>query len=89
MIREALDNFKISPNLTENVMREVSRMKPAAPSGGKPFVPWAVAASTLTVVLLMFGLGNHQYLTRFQQPYSFDATTELTVEKADRKCQRA
>ena len=83
IIQEALENFKISPNLTENVMREISRIKPAAPSGGKPFVPWAVAASTLTVILLMFGLGNHQYLTRFQQPYSFDATTEMTVEIID------
>ena len=83
MIREALDNFQISPNLTENVMREISRIKPAAPSNGKPFVPWAVAASTLTVILLMFGFGNHQYLTRFQQPYSFDATTEMTVEIID------
>ena len=83
IIKEALENFKISPNLTENVMREISRIKPAAPSGGKPFAPWAVAASTLTVILLMFGLGNHQYLTRFQQPYSFDATTEMTVEIVD------
>ncbi len=84
MIREALDNFQVSPNLTENVMREISRIKPAAPSGSKPFVPWAVvAASTLTVMLLMFGFGNHQYLTRFQQPYSFDATTEMTVEIVD------
>ena len=65
-------------------MREISRIKPAAPSGGKPFVPWAAAAaSTLTVILLMFGFGNHQYLTRFQQPYSFDATTEMTVEIVD------
>lgn len=83
IIREALENFKISPNLTENVMREISRIKPAAPAGGKPFMPWAVAASTLTVILIMFGLGNHQYLTRFQQPYSFDATTEMTVEIID------
>ena len=83
IIQEALENFKISPNLTENVMREISRIKPAAPSGGKPFVPWAVATSTLAVVLIMFGLGNHQYLTRFQQPYSFDAATEMTIEIVD------
>ncbi len=83
VIREALEHFQISPNLTENVMREISRIKPAAPSSGKPLVPWAVAASTLTVILLMFGFGNHQYLTRFQQPYSFDATTEMTVEIID------
>ena len=80
MIREALDNFKITPNLTENIMREVARIKPAAPSGGKPFAPWAIAASTMAVVLLMLGIGNQQYAVRFQQPYSFDAASEMTVE---------
>ncbi len=83
MIREALDNFKISPNLTENIMQEISRIKPAAPSGSKPFVPWAIAASTLVVVLLMLGFGNHHYLARFQKPYSFDATAEMKVDIID------
>ena len=46
MIREALDHFQITPNFTENIMREVSRLKPVAPSGNKPLVPWAVAVST-------------------------------------------
>ena len=79
MIREALEHFQITPNLTENIMREVSRLKLAAPSGSKPFVPWAVGVSTLAVVLLMLGIGNQQ-LSRFQKPYSFDATSEMTVE---------
>ena len=79
MIREALDNFQITPNLTENIMREVSRLKPTAPSGGKPLVPWAIGISTLAVVLLMLGIGN-QHLSRFQKPYSFDATSEMTVD---------
>ena len=83
MIREALDNFKITPNLTENIMREISRIKPATPSGSKPLVPWAIAASTLVVVLLMFGFGNHKYLARFQKPYSLDATSEMTVDIID------
>ena len=83
MIREALDNFKISPHLTENIMQKISRTKPAAPSGSKPLLPWAVAASTLVVVLLILGFGNSKYLTRFQQPYSLDATTEMTVEIVD------
>ena len=82
MIREALDHFQITPNLTENVMREVSRLKPVAPSGGKPLVPWTVAASTLAVVLLMLGIGS-QYLSHFQKPYSFDAASEMTVELID------
>ena len=37
MIREALENFQITPNLTENIMQEISRLKPIAPSGSKPF----------------------------------------------------
>ncbi len=83
MIREALDNFKITPNLTENIMRKISQTKPIAPSGSKPFVPWAIAASTLVVVLLMLGFGNHQYLARFQKPYSFDASAEMKVDIID------
>ena len=79
MIREALEHFQITPNFTENIMREISRLKPVAPSGGKPLVPWTIGVSTLAVVLLMLGIGN-QHLSRFQKPYSFDATSEMTVE---------
>ena len=80
IIREALDNFKIAPNLTENIMREISHTKPTAPSASKPFVPWLFAASTVVVVLLMLGFGNSKYLTRFQQPYSFDANSEIKID---------
>ena len=79
MIREALENFQITPNLTDNIMREISRLKPVAPSGSKPLVPWAIAASTIAVIFLMLGIGS-QHLSRFQKPYSFDATSEMTVE---------
>ena len=80
MIREALEHFQITPNLTENIMREISRLKPVTPSGSKPLVPWAIGVSTIAVVLLMLGIGNHQYLSRFQKPYSFDAPSEMAVE---------
>ena len=40
MIREALEHFQISPNLTENVMQEISRIKPGTPTSSKPLVPW-------------------------------------------------
>ena len=80
MIREALDNFQITPNLTENIMREISRLKPVTPSGGKPFMPWGtIAVSTVAVILLMLGVGT-EYLSRFQKPYSFDATSEMTID---------
>ena len=83
IIREALDHFQITPHLTENVMREISRIKPATPISSKPVVPWTVAASTLAVVLLMLGLGNSSFLIRFQKPYSLDATAEMTIEIID------
>jgi len=82
MIREALKNFQITPNLTENIMWEISRLKPAAPSGGKPLVPWAIGISAVTIVLLMLGF-SHQHLSRFQKPYSFNAASEMKVELID------
>ena len=83
MIKENLSSFQLPTQMTENIMEKVSRIKPAAPTSSKPIMPWAIAASTLAVVLLMLGFGNHQYLTRFQKPYSFDATTEMTVDIID------
>ena len=81
MIREALENFQITPNLTENIMREIARLKPMTPSGSKPLVPWGtIAASTIAVIFLMLGIGNRQHLSRFQKPYSFDAAPEMKVE---------
>ncbi|MDE0314357.1 MAG: RNA polymerase sigma factor [Candidatus Poribacteria bacterium] len=82
IIREALEHFQISPNLTDNIMQEISHLKPAAPSASKPLLPWALAASTFVVAILMLGIGN-QYFARFQQPYSFDATSEMKVEIID------
>jgi len=82
MIREALENYQITPNLTENIMREIARLKPAAPTGGKPLVPWAIAASSALLIILLLGLGS-QHLLRFQQPYSLDAQAKTTVELVD------
>ena len=83
MIREALENFQITPNLTENIMREISRLKPAAPSGGKPLIPWVtIGLSAVTIVLLMLGFSN-QHLSRFQKPYNFNAASEMKVELID------
>ena len=79
IIREALDSFQLSANLTENIVREIAHIKPVAPSRGKPLVPWAIATSTAILVVMMLGV-SHQYLARFQRPYSFDATSEITVE---------
>ena len=82
MIREALDHFQISPNLTDNIMQEIARLKPGASTGGKPLVPWAIAASSVVLIVLMLGIGS-QYLARFQKPYSLDTQSEMTVELVD------
>ena len=82
MIREALENYQITPHLTENIMREVSRLKPAVPTGSKPLVPWAVATASVLLIMIMLGIDS-QNLIRFQQPYSVDAQTEMTIELID------
>ena len=83
MIREALGSFQLSPNLTENIMREISHIKPLPPTGGKPpIVPWAIAASTVILIVMMLGISN-QYLAHFQKPYSFEAQSEPTIEIVD------
>ncbi len=79
MIREALDNFQISPYLTENVMREVSRIEPVTPSSSKPLVPLAISAASAILVVLLIGFGA-QNLLSFQKPYSLESTSERTIE---------
>ena len=81
MIREALEHFKLSPNLTDNIMQEVSRLKPT-PSPSKPIVPWAVATASAVLIVLLLGLGS-QNLVRFQQPYTLDAQAETAIELVD------
>ena len=81
MIREALEHFQLSPNLTDNIMQEVSRLKPT-PSASKPIVPWAIAAASAVMLVLLLGIGSQQLL-RFQQPYNLDAQAEMTIELVD------
>ncbi len=78
MIREALEHFQISPNLTNNIMQEIKNLKPT-PSGSQPLVPWAIAASSAVLLVLLLGIGS-PHLLHFQQPYSLDAQAETTVE---------
>ena len=82
IVRENLSGFQFTTALTESLLKEIARIKPTAPSGTKPWMPWAVAASTTALVILLMG-SSTQYLPRFQQPYSFDAMSETTVELVD------
>ena len=82
MIREAITNFKISPTLTENIMKEISQLKPSTPPASKPLIPWMIGATSAVLIALMFGIGS-QYLAHFQKPYSLDAQSERLVELVD------
>ncbi|RKU28056.1 hypothetical protein C6497_10000 [Candidatus Poribacteria bacterium] len=82
MIREAITHFQISPTVSENVLREVSRLKPTPPSGSKPFIPWVLGTTTAALILLLLGTGSH-YFNRHQKPYSLDAQSEMSVDIVD------
>ena len=82
MIREALSNFQLSPNFTENILQQIKHIKPAGPSVNKPFIPWVLGASSALLLVLLLGTSS-QYLARFQQPYSLDAQSEAVVELID------
>ena len=83
LIQEVLGTFQISPNLTESIVQAVKdkggSIKPAPATKTKLITPWVTAASTLTLIALILGIGN-EYIARFQQPYSLEATSEMKVD---------
>ncbi len=74
--------FQLPLTLTENIMREIANIKPASPSVSKPWLPWGLSFASTFLVILMVGMGP-QALSRFQQPYNLDATSEMTIELVD------
>ena len=82
ILQENLGSFQLPNHLTENIMREVSRITPVAPISSKPVAPLALSAASAVLIFLLMGIGT-QYLSRFQKPYSLDATAEPTVEIID------
>ena len=82
LVQEVLGGVSFPTHLTENIMREVADLKPTPPPVAKPLLPWgAFGVATLLVVMLLGA--THQYLVRFQKPYSFEAVAEPTVEIVD------
>lgn len=71
--------FQVPPTLTANIMQEVARVQPTTPSASKPWVPWGFSFASTLLIFLMIGVGTRA-LYRFQQPYSLDATSEMTIE---------
>ena len=82
IIQEVFGSFQLSPNLTENIVREIARIKPVSPSVSKPWLPWGISFASTFLVILMIGT-SPRALSRFQQPYNLDATSEMTIELVD------
>ena len=82
MIQEVLGSFQIPANLTENIISEIAKIKPASPSVSKPWLPWGLSFASTFLVILMMGFGTRA-LSRFQQPYNLEATSEMTIELVD------
>ena len=82
IIQEVYSSFQLSPHLTENIAREIARIKPTAPPVSKPWLPWGFSFASTLLVILMMGTGPRA-LSRFQQPYNFDATSAMTIELID------
>ena len=82
VIRENLSSFQLPTQLTENIMKEISRTNPLVPSSSKPFVPWAISAASAILIFLLIGLGVQHLLLSFQ-PYDLDSESALMVEIID------
>ncbi|RKU24366.1 hypothetical protein C6503_01105, partial [Candidatus Poribacteria bacterium] len=82
IIRETLGGIPLHPHLTENIMRNVDRVKQTSPSGAKPLLPFAALGASVILIIFLMG-ASHQYIARFQQPYSLDAESEPTIEIID------
>ena len=82
IIQEVFGSFQLSPTLTENIVREIARIKPTSPSVSKPWLPWGFSFASTFLVILMMGTGPRA-LSRFQQPYDLDAASEMTIELVD------
>ena len=82
LISETLGSVQLPTNLTDNIIQEIANIKQTPSPVGKPLLPWAAFGAAAALMLLLLGVSN-QYLTRFQQPYSFEAQSEPTIEIVD------
>ena len=78
-IREALENYHMTPRLTEEIMRKIERIEPAVPTAGNPFIPWVLAISSIVLFGLLHGIGI-QYSPNSQKAYNLEAQTDMVVQ---------
>ena len=82
LLYETSGVFQVPSTLIENIISEIAHIKPASPSMSKPWLPWGLSFASTVLAILMMGFGTRA-LSRFQQPYDLDATSEMTVELVD------
>ena len=82
LINEILGSWQLPNNIYENIMRQVADINPVPSPTGKPFLPWVAFSTAAVMVLLIASVGN-QFLARFQEPYSYEAQSEPTIEIVD------
>ena len=82
LVQEILGTVQLSNSLTEDIARKVADVKLTPPTNWKPFIPWTALGAAAVLVVLLLSASN-QYLVRFQQPYSFEAESERTIEIID------
>ena len=82
LVQKVLGGVQLSENLTSQIMRQIADMKPIPPPAAKPLFPWVAFATATLLITLLLG-ASQPYLTSFQQPYSFEAESEPTIEIID------
>ena len=82
LVQEVLGGVQIPAGVSQNIMQRVADVKPMPQTTPKPIIPWIAFGTAFLLLALLLGTSN-QYLTRFQKPYSFEATSEPTVEIID------
>ncbi|RKU27074.1 hypothetical protein C6497_12310 [Candidatus Poribacteria bacterium] len=82
LIRESLSSFQLPSHLTENILKEVSNIKPTTSSGNNPLIPLVVSSFSAIIVFLLIGVGI-QHLYKFQKPYSLETQSENLIEITD------
>ena len=75
---EHINSIQFSTDLTDSVMKQIADIDPKPPTA-KPILPWAAFGTATLVILLLLGSMN-QYFTHFQNPYSFEALSEPTID---------
>ena len=82
LVHEVLGSVQLPANLAEQIMRQVADLKPIPAPTTKPLLPWLALGTAVILIALILGASN-QYLLHFQQPYSFEAQSEHTIEIID------